>query len=306
MNQEGAKSGQNLRVYAAITLAMFFWGLTFVWTDICLQYLEPVSILLFRLSISSVLLFSLMKIMRIRMLPDRKDIGLVLLTALLNPFLYFLGESYGVKYSSPTVSAVFIALVPVFTPIAAWMVYREKLSILNIIGLSISIVGVMLMIIKPDYSLNASWLGVFSLVFAVVVAIAYSILLKPLAIKYNPFSVIAWQNLAGIFMFLPFFLIFEWKNVLQTEFTSELIGSLFWLAVLGSSLAFVFYTYSTRVIGVSRTAIFTNFIPAVTALFAWLVVAESFDTQKITGIVLALGGISLAQLRSGRKKVVHG
>lgn len=306
MNQEEVKGKQALKVYTAIILAMFFWGLTFVWTDICLKYIEPVSILLFRLSISSVLLFGMMKLMRVSFLPEKKDIGLIVITAILNPFFYFLGESYGVKYSSPTVSAVFIALVPVLTPIAAWFVFRERLSALNVGGLLISIFGVILMIVKPDYSLEASPLGIFSLVFAVIVGIAYSILLKPLAIKYNPFAVIAWQNLTGIFLFLPFFVIFEWEQIQTVQFNAELIASLFWLALLGSSLAFVFYTHSTKVIGVSRTAIFTNFIPAFTAVFAWLVVDESFDTRKIIGIALAIAGISLAQLRTVRKKVVHG
>ncbi len=306
MKKIEASQQENIKVYSAIILAMFFWGLTFVWTDICLKYLEPVSILLFRLLLSSILLFSFMKILKIRMLPDRKDVGLILLTAFLNPFLYFLGESYGVKFSSPTVSAVFIAIIPAITPIAAYFVYAEKLSWMNVLGLSVSVFGVLLMIIKPDYSAEATNFGLLSLGFAVIVAIAYSILLKPLAIKYNPFAVIAWQNFIGVFLFLPLFFLFEWQKVIHLHFTFELVSSLVWLAIFGSSLAFVFYTYCTKKIGVSRTAIFTNFIPAFTAVFAWWMVDEVFDTRKILGILLAIAGISLAQIKKGRKKVVHG
>src|SRR5674476_1570261 len=97
-----------------------------------------------------------------------------LISALFNPFLYFLGENFGLKNSSATISAVIIATIPVFSPIAAFFFLKERLSMLNIGGMVISFAGVLVMLVNKDLSLNAAPLGLVCLGFAVVAAIVYS------------------------------------------------------------------------------------------------------------------------------------
>ena len=54
--------------------------------------------------------------------------GLFLLMALFEPFIYFLGESYGLLYVSSTVAAVIVATIPLISPLFAWYFFREKLN----------------------------------------------------------------------------------------------------------------------------------------------------------------------------------
>lgn len=292
--------------YILIFLAMLFWGLTFVWSSIVFKYYSPVSTLMMRLLISTGLMFLGLRIFNMIEKVRKEDYLLFLLSALFNPFLYFLGENYGIKYSSPTISAVVIAAIPVFTPIFAYSILKEKLTAVNIMGMLVSFTGILLMLIKPDFSLNAQPLGVISLVVAVVTAIAYSITLKKLAGKYSAFFIIAVQNLIGIFYFLPLFLIFDWHNFIHTPVTFELAASLLQLAIFGSSLAFVFYTIGTREIGVNKTNFFTNLIPVITAIFSYFMVDEQFDFQKITGMVVVILGVILSQLhRQSRFAIIY-
>ncbi len=282
---------------------MLFWGMSFVWSKIALDYYEPVTILLLRLILSSVLLFSGLALFGRPIKFERKDLKLFLLSALFNPFLYFLGENYGLKFSTPTVTAVIIATIPVFTPIFAYLYFKEKLSLLNIFGLAISFFGVLIMLMEKDFSLNISPAGLWWLSLAVVTAVFYSVLLKKLAVKYDPFLIVAVQNLIGAVYFLPLFFIFDFQHFITVRPTGELITSLLLLAFFASSLAFVFFTISSREIGISKTNLFTNLIPVFTAIFSFFMLGEMFEMRKVTGMLIVIGGVLMSQLTRGGRMV---
>lgn len=267
-----------------------------MWSKIALDYYEPITIILLRLILSSAFLFSGLAIFKRLTRLKTSDLKLFLLSALFNPFLYFLGENYGLKFSSPTVTAVVIATIPVFTPVVAYFVYREKLSLLNIFGLLVSFAGVLFMLIEKDFSLSVSWVGIGWLALAVFTAVFYSVLLKKLAARYDPFLIIAWQNLFGTIYFLPLFLIFDVDHFLTVQPTTELISSLLLLAFFASSLAFVFFTISSREIGISKTNLFTNLIPVFTAVFSFFVLGEAFQIQKMVGMLIVITGVLMSQM----------
>jgi len=292
-----------LLTYIMVFLSMVFWGLSFVWTKIVFNYYEPVTTIFIRLILSGILLFSGLLILKKLQIPRRSHYKLFLISALFNPFLYFLGENYGVKYSSPAISAVLIATIPVFSPLFAFFLLRERLSILNITGIFISFLGIIIMLLDKNLELNTDIRGIISLLLAVIFGIAYSISLKKLAVFYSPFNIIAWQNLIGIFYFLPLFLIFELNNFLSVAPDFTLITSLLQLAFFASTLAFVFFTYGTRELGVSKTNVFTNLIPVITALFSFYMLGEEFGSGKIAGMLVVLSGVILSQLKTRRQRI---
>jgi drug/metabolite transporter (DMT)-like permease len=233
------------------------------------------------------------------------DLKLFLLSALFNPFFYFIGESYGLKLTSSTITSAIIATIPLFTPLAAYFVLGEKMSRTNIMGLFISFFGVMVMILNKDLSFSASPLGVLFLFFGVVSAIIYMIFLKKLSHRYSAYFIIAFQNLLGALYFLPFFLIFDLQEFIAVKPDLTLVVSLLSLAVFCSSLAFVFFTISTREIGIGRTNVFSNLIPVFTAIFSFLILSELFSLHKILGILLIVFGLYLSQLKERKKGVLQ-
>ncbi|MBI9034794.1 MAG: DMT family transporter [Bacteroidales bacterium] len=294
---------KNLIIYTAAVLCMVFWGLSFIWTSVVLEYYSPITTIFLRLTLSSALLFFFIKVTGKFEKIKKEDYKLFLLSALFNPFFYFIGENYGLKFSSPTITSVIIATIPLFTPIFGYFILKERLSKINIFGLLFSFFGVLVIIFNNNLSLNTDPKGLAFLFFAVASAVVYSILLKKLAFKYNPFTVIATQNAIGTLFFLPLFLTFDFHQFIQTSVDFRLISSLVSLAVFASSLAFVFFTFATRELGISKTGIFTNLIPAFTALFSFILLNEIFDSRKITGIAIVLGGVFLGQMKKPQKLV---
>jgi len=284
-------------IYIFVVLSMLFWGLSFVWSKIVFKYYDPLTTIFLRLIFSTAFLLAYMGVFRLFEKIRKKDIKLFLLCSLFNPFLYFIGENYGLKLTTPTISAVVIATIPLFTPLAARFVVKERLTLLNYAGIIISFTGIVMMLAKPDMTLEADPSGIFLLLLAVVSAVIYSVLIKKLVTRYRPITIITYQNVLGIVLFLPFFLIFGLENFLSTRPTPELVSSLLLLSVFASSLAFIFFTKGIRELGVSKANVFSNLIPVFTGIFSYILVSERFNTQKMIGMLIIMTGILVAQIK---------
>ncbi len=289
--------------------AAFFWSFSFVWFKIAYLAYKPITVVIFRLAISAALITLIAWLLKRLQKPAKKDFKLFFLMALFEPFLYFLGESYGLQYVSSTVAAVIVATIPLLTPIAAWYFHKEKIKTMNLIGLLFSFIGVGLVVLNGSFKFDASPLGVGLEFLAVLSAIAYSIVLKNLADKYNTLTIIAYQNLIGIFLFLPIWLVLDVKDFVQTPFHPQAFRAIILLAVFSSTLAFVFFTQSVRHIGVTRTNTFINLIPVFVAILAFIILKDELGIQRITGIIIVVTGLFLTQLKkkdtNGRRKAVE-
>ena len=287
----------------AALLSMIFWSFSFVWVKIAYLAYGPLTVIFFRLIISVGLLFIFSFFLRRLKKLARKDYGIFLLLALFEPFLYFMGESYGLLYVSSTVAAVIVATIPLFAPITAWYFFKERLSLMNIAGLFISFLGVCLVILNNDLSFSASPKGVMLEFMAVFAAIGYSTVLRKLAFRYNTFTIIFYQNFIGIFMFLPFWSIFEAGDFMNTPFHWQAFRAIVLLSVFASTFAFILFTYSVRSIGINRSNMFVNLIPVFVAIFAWFILGDQLTVQKFIGITVVICGLFLAQIRRRRPVV---
>jgi drug/metabolite transporter (DMT)-like permease len=275
---------------------MLFWGMSFVWSSILLKYYQPVSIIVVRLVISCLFLFSVSLLFNKWEKVQRSDFWLFFLSALFNPFFYFLGENYGLKYSSSTIASVVIATIPVFSPLIAYSFFRERLTLLNIAGLFLSFGGVILMLIAKDLSLSVDKKGILFLSEAVVAALVYSVLVRKLTFRYRPLTIIKYQNLIGLLLFLPIFLVFESRSILLVKPNFEIVSSFLLVSILASSLSYVFYTKAIQMLGISKANIFSNLIPVFTAVFSFFILAEHFTVQKLVGMFLVITGVYISEI----------
>lgn len=283
------------RTYLFVLLAMMFWGFSFVWFRQVVIFYEPITIITLRLFISGTILISLLFILKKWQPIEKKDIKWFLALAFTQPFCYFLGESFGLKQVSPTISSAIIATIPVITPIAAWFFIREKPGLKVWLGIFISSAGIALMLFNRDLSLNAAPQGVALLFFAVISAIAYTIIIRKIADKYNALLIIAMQNIIGGFYFLPLFFTFDFGHFLVAKPDSSAITALILLSVFASTFAYYFYIISIREIGVTKANIFTNLIPVFTATLSYFVLNEQFTLAKIAGMTLVIAGVVIVQ-----------
>jgi len=285
-------------VYIGILLAMIFWSFSFIWYKDVYLYLQPFTTIFVRLVLSSILLFifclSFKKLQKVKPV----DFKLILLLALFEPFLYFIGESLGMQIMTPTSAAVIISIIPLLVPVLAFFMLKEKLSVKNILGIVVSFFGVLLVITNKNFEFRAPVIGVLLMCVAVFGAVFYCALLKKLTDKYNPFTLITWQNTIGAALFLPLVLIYDVKDWNSSMLSVKAAIPVLELAIFASSLAFLLYTNGVKKLGAVRANIFTNLIPIITAFISFLLLHEKLQWHNIVGIAVAIGGLVLSQLDS--------
>lgn len=291
--------------YLAISIAMLFWGISFVWTKQLLIAGFPVfTIVFFRLIVSSAFLFSFFKwqdkLEKIR----TGDWKWFFLLSLFEPFLYFIGEDFGLKYVDASFAAVIIALIPIAVTFTMHFVEKEPLHWKMLLGIVVSVFGVGLMSIGPDNTFSFSSKGFLLLMLAVASASGYSVLLARLLKHYGPVSITTYQNMISILYYLPFVCVFDMRHFSSLTWNFSTVGSLLCLAILCSSGAYVLYSYAAKEISISKVSVFTNAIPIVTILFASMMGQETCSVQKIIGIVVVVGGVVFSQFRPIRHKEI--
>lgn len=298
--------GTPILVYFSIITAVIFWGFSFIWTNSLLQDgFPPYALIFFRMVFAAIilLLVSLIsgKLERIA----RKDWGWFLLLVTMEPFIYFIGETLGLQIvGSPTLGSIIIATIPIFALIPGMIVYKEKITAINVFGVSITLPGILLVVFENGSVQVSHYYGIFLLFIAVFAAVGYSVIVKKLTNRYNSYTIVTYQHLLGAIYFLPLFLYNDASSISIASFTPEILKPLLFLAVLCSCVAFILFINSIKVLGIARTNIFTSLVPVVSAFGAFVMGHEGLNTRKIIGILIVILGVIIAQ-REKKKPVIN-
>ena len=287
-------------IYIGIILAIIFWGMSFVWVDRLLDLgLPPFFLLTARLTVSAILLslvsFGFGKLQR----PKLADLKWILLMALFEPFLYFIGETKGIQLTTPTTASVIVSTIPLFAMLLGFLVYKERVSSLNVFGAVLALAGVLLSVLDEEMSIKVDAFGVLMLFCAVFSTIGYSLVVKKLSSTYNVFTIVVFQNVLGALLFLPF-AFSEFEALSCFVFSFDNVYPLLLLAVLPSTLSFIFYVNCIRHIGVVRANMFSTLMPVITLLFSSVLGRELLNYRNGTGVLIVIAGLLLTQLRKKR------
>ncbi len=292
-------------VYISVVAAMIMWSLTFVWFKIVNEYYGPFTIVFLRLFLSTVILLGVSWFSSVLQKIRQVDKLRFLVLAFIYPFIYLIAESHGLTMISASQGAVIISTIPLIVPVGAYLLLNERVTILNIVGILISFSGVIIVVMKKDFSFNAAPAGILLMLIAVFSAVGYTMMVKKLTEKYNVFTITTYQNIIGSILFLPLFLIFEYREFLSSQHSVKAIVNLGYLAVFGSSLAFILFNYGVKILGAMKAEIFTNIIPVLTAVFAYFMLGEDLGFQKMFGIAVVLSGLFLAQIKTRKRPYDH-
>ena len=284
--------------YVAVLLAMIFWGLSFVWIKHLLNNNFPVFTIVFiRLVLASAVFVTLLKCQGKLQKIERSDYKDFIMLAFFEPFLYFIGEDFGLQYVDASFAAVIIALIPIVISITMFFAEHTPIRWEFLVGTLVSVAGVLMLTTSPDGQATFSLKGTLLLGLAVLAAAGYSVQLTRLLKKYTPATVTTWQNFIAIPFYLPFILIFDVKQWPSLTWDFDAVLSLVCLALLCSAGAYMLYSYSVKKLTVSKTSVFTNLIPIVTLLAAASIGQETFTQMKFWGILVIVAGVTFSQLR---------
>ena len=285
-----------LSAYLAIIFAMSVWACSFLFTQEALKSFNPITVVTIRMSLATLILGLVGIVTGQLQKIDKADIPLFLIAGFSQPFCYFICEAYGLTMVSATIASVILSTIPLFAPLFAWLLVKEKVLWNNVLGIVISLCGVLMLVIKND-EMKVSALGILLLFIAVITAIVYSVCLKKIPSHYSNISIVFYVHAVSLLFFIPTFLIFDLKHFGEREILFSSIMSIIILAVVASVISYICFCYVVRMIGVTKANAFCNIMPAITALAVWIFFGESISLLKWIGIFVVIIGLFICQSR---------
>ena len=290
--------------YLAAMLTVVLWAMSYIWSDRLLLQELPVEFFVpVRMLMAGVLLWIINIVTGQKMRIMRKDVVKYLLLSLCMPFIYFLAETYGLKFTeSPTITSLIIATNPIFAMGVGMLIFRESFSKLNIAGVFIAIAGLWIVTFTRTETGSMFAIGIAILFIAVISEVSQIAFTKALSDSYSPSVIVMYQFLFGSVFFVPMFLTKGLSSFEPGLYLSwDVIYPILSLALLCSATAYTSWAYAIGKLGVARTSVFLAVVPLVTAVLAYVTGEETLGGLQWLGLGIGLVGIYLTQLQ--KKKI---
>ena len=216
----------------------------------------------------------------------KKDLLLLLISGMamgINWILLF--EAY--NYTSVSVATLSYYFAPVLVMVVSPILFKEKLSTLQIICFVGSTIGLVLLTGISDLNGNSSNLK--GIIFGILAAIFYAtvIILNKFIKGVSGVSRTFLQFIASIVILLPYVLLTSGINVLNLEGVSWIY--LLIIGIIHTGICYCMYFSSVKELKGQEVAIFSYIDPFVAVIVSLVFLNESMNVYQIIGGILILG-----------------
>lgn len=277
--------------YLQILLAVIFWGTSFVATKTLLYELKPVTIIILRLILASLLLSAIAIFTKRSFAVNLKNHLWILFLALVAVFHLWI-QVTGLQYTTASNTGWIIGTAPIFMAILGLIFYKERISIFQIAGILIAIAGLLLLIGKGNiFNIgliqNKGDLLVLGSAFTWGV---YSMINKKISLTYSPLMTILYLFIMMVLIIIPFNLN---STVIDSVINLSLTGwiSILFLGIFCSGIAYVIWAQALRDMESAKVGAFLYFEPLVTVIAASFFLHEEIFLMTILGGVLITTGV---------------
>lgn len=270
---------------------MMVWGSTFVVTKAATREIPPLTLAALRFLIATIVLAPLALYRgAFARLPRPVPWRALLAMAITGIAAFSITFNYALVYGSAAQGAMIYALVPAAVALGAVWFLREKASSQRVVGIALSIVGVMLVVLSGESTLAAPQplLGALWMLGAVAMWTAYTLIAKRWH-DVDHVVTIALISALGAVMLLPLAAL----ELLDAPTLSPSItawSAALFLGVVASALAYIAYGFALRELDATVVGVYTNLNPIVGVVTAVLFMGETLHAgQALGGLVVFLG-----------------
>src|SRR5687767_8947604 len=288
-------------------LLCLIWGSTWLFIKLGLNDLPPFTFAGIRFVIASAILFAIVALRRLPLPRTRADWMLLATTGVLSFSLNYGLLFWGEQYISSGLAALLQATIPAFgLVIAHFYLPDEQMTPVKIFGVVMGVAGVGV-IFSNQLSVAGprALAGSAALVLSSVCAAYSNVLVKAKGQHLDPAILAAAQMLFGL---MPLLLIGIPRegNPFNFRWTPMAFFALFYLAIVGSVIAFLLYYWLVRNMDVTKTMLIALVTPVVAVTLGMLVLGEKLDWRTVAGGAMIMSGIGLIVVRTVKTSKAHG
>ena len=258
--------------------------------------IPPISLAFWRWTVALLIIlpFSLKHIIHQKDL-IRQNWKILTLLAILSVTNFSMFIYMALKSSTVTNTVLINSMIPIFIVLVSWMGFKERITLRQAVGIAASLTGLMFIIaggnlstlIAVRFSKGDIWTISAGMSWAL-----YSVLLRKCPIEFNSRGFLATTIIIGIFFIFPFY-IWEISTGKTMNITKASIGSIIYVALFASVLAYIFWNKAIQIIGANKTGIFIHLMPVFSIILAIIFLDEKLRGYHVKGSVLIFLGIFL-------------
>lgn len=281
------------QTYFLLSLATIFWGIQPLCIKIIVQNWTPSALTSFRYLLISTILFIIIYLKKEqRVLPPKHCIIPLIFMGLTGIAINNVAQFTGLKYSTITNCTLIAATGPAITAFISTIFIRERLQLIQWIGIFISFIGVIFLITKGsmDILLNFSFNSGDILFFICQIVWAlYSILGLKIMKHLSAIAVTAWSGLIGAIEVAIYAIVTD-----QLHYTTlDLAGysSFAFVVICGGVGSMLFWNIGVKNAGPSMAAIFSNLTPIFGMLCGAVFLQEQIGIMQLSGALCIFFGV---------------
>ncbi len=296
--QSSQSTGSQGLTYLALAVLILIWAANFSVVKFALRDMLPLAFNGLRFTFASILLWLTIKMGGRMAAVDRRYWAALIGLGLLGNTVYQVLFVYGIDWTLAGNASLMLATTPIFTTLLSVAFRQERIGRLPLAGVAISVVGIALVVWGGNQNVRFgadTVRGDLTVLTAAAAWSAYTVGSAPLVRRYGALTITAitmWIGGIGLFLAsIPSFLKQDWSSVRPVSWLALLYSGAFAIA-----LAYFIWYYSIRHIGNTRTAVYTNFIPVLALVIAWLTLGEKPTWLQLVGAGAILLGTILVRL----------
>ncbi len=225
----------------------------------------------------------------------RRHWGIVLWLGLTGGMLFSALQYVALQHTTALNASIMNSLVPVLIIAAGALIFRDRIRLVQILGISISLIGVIVILTAGDLGalaqlkFNQGDLLVVFTMTAFAIYVAY-LRLRPPVHWLSLLFAVAVISTAGT---MPF-AVFEIASGQSIEFTAPTMTAALYVAIFPGLLAFAAWNRGVELIGPNRSGPFLHLVPLYTAVLGGIFLGERIMGFHVVGLLLILAGVWLA------------
>ena len=293
-NHKLNKKNSTLKVMVAVFFCHVFWGFSFMASRVALDKANMFVLLSHRFLLAFLIMniFIALKISEINL--KGKRIIFLLFLGMAEPFIYFVGEYYGLLHTNTIFSGVMIAMIPIVTTLAASPLLGEKPTLGQLAFSIISVAGVIgIGLMSSDSGVLEFW-GVIALIVAVLSASSYTLLGRGISKEFTPFERTYSMMGVGAISFTFISIIVcrgNGADYFKPIEDSTYVVAVLFLALFCSVGSYFLSSYAITHLTVARVTVFANLTTAVSVFAGVVFLHEPFSLMGLLFCAMILIGI---------------
>ncbi|WP_240510108.1 DMT family transporter [Virgibacillus profundi] len=288
-------------LWLLIIIITLLWGYAWVLMKASLEYMGPFTFSSFRFGVGSVTLLLVVWLLKIG-LPAKKHWKHLIIVGFLQTTVVFLLVMYGLRFVDAGKSSVLLYSMPLWSTILATKYLGEKITPAKLSGLLIGMVG-LLAILGWDIWKEPNIKMIFGEFLIIISSVSWAVANVYYRIKLQSLpklQVNAYQMFFGTIGIVIATLFMEWGKPIALNVHS--IYYILFTGILASALCFTVWFLILSLIDMATATISTLLVPMFGLLFSSLILGEKMSIGVITGSILIIVGIVVAQLPKNKPR----